>query len=136
MSRELWTADLLERIQKHELVVTLHPLLIDPDLASVIQHPPEKLLRSILDPNADIQPGYTGYTCTLASGEQIYGLVSTETANSVTLKLPDASQRTIPRNDIRSLQSQNVSLMPEGFENAISPKEMADLLAFLRSELR
>jgi putative heme-binding domain-containing protein len=105
-------------------------------LASVIQHPPEKLLRSILDPNADIQPGYTGYTCTLASGEQIYGLVSTETANSVTLKLPDASQRTIPRNDIRSLQSQNVSLMPEGFENAISSKEMADLLAFLRSELR
>ena len=109
---------------------------IGPDLASVAQHPPEKLLRAILDPNADIQPGYTGYTCTLTSGEQLFGLVTSETSNSVTLKLPDASVRTVTRSEIQSLQSQNLSLMPEGLEAGINPQEMADLIGFLRSELR
>ncbi len=106
---------------------------IGPDLASVIEHPPEKLLASILDPNADIQPGFNAYTCTLKSGEQIYGLVAGETANSVTMKLADASQKTVLREQIAALQSQNLSLMPEGLEAAITKDDMADLIAFLRS---
>lgn len=106
---------------------------IGPDLASVIAHPPEKLLASILDPNADIQPGFNGYTCTLKSGEQIYGLVAAETANSVTMKLADASLKTVLRNQIASLQSQNLSLMPEGLEAAITKEDMANLIEFLRT---
>ena len=106
---------------------------IGPDLASVAEHPPEKLLAGILDPNADIQPGFNAYTCTLKSGEQIYGLVSAETANSVTMKLPDASLKTVLRNQIASLQSQNLSLMPEGIEGAVTKDEMADLVEFLRT---
>jgi putative membrane-bound dehydrogenase-like protein len=105
---------------------------IGPDLISVIEHPPEKLLASILDPNADIQPGFNAYTCTLRSGEQIYGLVAAETANSVTMKLPDATTRTILRTEIAALQSQQTSLMPDGLEAAIPPQDMADLLAFLK----
>jgi len=108
---------------------------IGPDLASVVEHPPEKLLASILDPNADIQPGFNGYTCTLKSGEQIYGLVASETANSVTMKLPDASSKTVLRNQIASLQSQNLSLMPEGLEAAVTKEEMANLIEFLRTPL-
>jgi putative heme-binding domain-containing protein len=106
---------------------------IGPDLISVVEHPPEKLLASILDPNADIQPGFNAYTCTLKSGEQIYGLVAAETANSVTLKLADASAKTVLRNQIATLQSQNTSLMPEGLEAAITKQEMADLIQFLRT---
>jgi putative heme-binding domain-containing protein len=109
---------------------------IGPDLISVVEHPPEKLLASILDPNADIQPGFNAYTCTLKSGEQIYGLVAAETANSVTMKLPDASQKTVLRNQIASLQSQNLSLMPEGLEAALTPQDVADLITFLRQPLR
>jgi putative heme-binding domain-containing protein len=106
---------------------------IGPDLASVVAHPPEKLLAGILDPNADIQPGFNGYTCTLKTGEQIYGLVVSETANSVTMKVPDGSVKTVLREQIASLQSQNVSFMPEGLEGAISKEQMAHLIAFLRS---
>ena len=108
---------------------------LGPDLASVVQHPPEKLLISILDPNADIQPGFNAYTCTLNTGEQLYGLLSAETANSVTLRLLDGSRRTVLRNQIATLQSQNQSLMPEGLENSITPQGLADLIAFLRSPL-
>jgi putative membrane-bound dehydrogenase-like protein len=105
---------------------------IGPDLFSVIAHPPEKLLASILDPNADIQPGFNAYTCTLKSGEQLYGLVAAETANSVTLKLANATTRTVLRTEIVTLQSQNTSLMPDGLEAAVTTQDMADLIAFLK----
>jgi putative membrane-bound dehydrogenase-like protein len=105
---------------------------IGPDLISVVEHPPEKLLMSILDPNADIQPGFNAYTCTLKNGEQFFGLVAAETANSVTMKLADASLKTVLRNQIATLQSQNLSLMPDGLEAAINLQEMSDLISFLR----
>ncbi|MSU49823.1 MAG: hypothetical protein EXS37_12190 [Opitutus sp.] len=108
---------------------------VGPDLASVVQHPPEKLLASILDPSADIQPGFTAYTCTLTNGEQVYGLLSAETANSVTMKLVDGTRKTVLRNQIGTLQSQNLSLMPDGLEGTIAPQGMADLIAFLRGPL-
>ncbi len=56
---------------------------------SVVAHPPEKLLGSILDPSADIQPGFKPYNGTLSTGLQLHGLLAAETANSVVLKLAD-----------------------------------------------
>lgn len=109
---------------------------VGPDLISVAAHSREKLLSSILDPSVDIQPGYNAYVCTLETGEQIYGFLLTETAQSVTFKQLDGTQRTVLRNQITSLQSQNVSLMPEGLEAAVPLQDMADLLAFLRGETR
>ncbi len=106
---------------------------LGPDLLTVIEHPPEKLLGSILDPSADIQPGFNPYTCTLNTGEQLYGLLASETANSVVIKLADGTQKTVLRNQIKTLQSQNLSLMPEGLEAAINHQQMADLIQFLRT---
>lgn len=106
---------------------------IGPDLLSVVEHPQEKLLGNILDPSADIQPGFNPYTCTLNTGEQIYGLLASESANSVVMKLVDGTQKTVLRNQIKTLQSQNLSLMPEGLEAAINPQSMADLISFLRT---
>lgn len=108
---------------------------LGPDLLSVVEHSPEKILGNILDPSADIQPGFNSYTCTLNTGEQIYGLLASESANSVVLKLVDGTSRTVLRNQIKMLQSQNLSLMPEGLEAAIDPQQMADLIAFLRTPI-
>jgi putative membrane-bound dehydrogenase-like protein len=106
---------------------------LGPDLLTVIEHPPEKLLGSILDPSADIQPGFNPYTCTLNTGEQLYGLLASETATSVVVKLADGTRKTVLRNQIKTLQSQPLSLMPEGMEAIISHQQMADLIQFLRT---
>ncbi|MCB1077513.1 MAG: c-type cytochrome, partial [Verrucomicrobiae bacterium] len=108
---------------------------LGPDLASVASHSPEKLLGNILDPNGDIQPGYQGYTVTLRGGEQLYGLIGAETANSLTMKLVDGSERVVLRDQVEVLRGTNVSLMPEGLEAAIDATQMADLIAFLRGPL-
>ena len=106
---------------------------IGPDLKSVAQHPPEKLLASILDPSLDVQPGFAAYQCRLSTGEELYGLVSAETANSITFRSAEGATRLISRRDIADLKGGSKSLMPDGLEAGLTPQDMADLIQFLRS---
>ena len=106
---------------------------VGPDLRSVAGHPPEKLLGNILDPSADVQPGFHAYHCRLADDTELYGLIAAETGNSITFKLADASKRIVLRNDVAELRGANVSLMPEGLEAGLSHQDMADLIQLLRS---
>jgi len=99
----------------------------------VVEHPPEKLLVNILDPNADVQPGFNAYNCGLANGEELYGLISAETATSVVFKFADGTSRTINRKEINTLRSSNLSLMPEGLEQGLSKQDIADLIAYVKS---
>ncbi|MES2707649.1 MAG: PVC-type heme-binding CxxCH protein [Verrucomicrobiota bacterium] len=106
---------------------------IGPNLQSVAGHPPEKLLANILDPNADVQPGFHAYQCQLQDGTELYGLLASETGNSMTFKLVDGSTRAVPRREIKALSGATMSLMPEGLEAAMTPQDMADLIQLLRS---
>jgi putative heme-binding domain-containing protein len=106
---------------------------VGPDLKSVAEHPAEKILVNILDPNADIQPGYNAYNCALTNGEELFGLISAETATSVIFKFADGASRTINRREINGLRSSNLSLMPEGLEQGLSNQDVADLIAYLKS---
>ena len=106
---------------------------IGPDIRSVISHEPARLLASIIDPSSDVQPGFYAYHCRLATGEEIYGMISAETETALTFKLVDATTRTVLRKEIAQLQNSNRSLMPDGLETGLTPQEMADLITLLRS---
>lgn len=106
-------------------------LPVGPDLRSVVQHPPEKLLTSILDPSANIEPGYTAYFCEMKDGSQLYGAIASETGSSLTLRLADGSLRPVLRTEVAKLQSSNLSLMPDGLEALLTPQSLADLIAYL-----
>lgn len=105
---------------------------LGPDLRSVVGHDPDKLLNSILDPSANIEPGFTAYFCELKSGEQLYGIISGESGGSIDFKLADASVRNLLRSDIVKLQSSKASLMPDGLEAVLTPQSLADLIAYLK----
>ncbi|MEC7906754.1 MAG: PVC-type heme-binding CxxCH protein [Verrucomicrobiota bacterium] len=105
---------------------------LGPDLATVIEHEPDQLLANILDPSRDIQPGYQAYYCQLKTGEQLFGLLASETASGIVIRQIDGSERSVLRMDIDSLRNANISLMPEGLENAMSPEAVSDLIAFLK----
>lgn len=108
---------------------------IGPNLATVVEHAPERLLANILDPSADIQPGFQSYTCVLVTGEVVSGLLASENGGSVTMTLADGSSRSIARDEIEELVTANRSFMPEGMEATVSVEQMRDLLAFLRGPL-
>jgi len=107
-------------------------LELGPDLRIVVQHDAEKLMNSILDPSAIIEPGFMAYNCTLKSGEQLYGVIATETSASLTLKMAGNLTKSVLRSEIASLQSTGTSLMPEGLEAALTPQSLADLIAYLK----
>ena len=104
-----------------------------PDLRTVSKHPPEKILANILDPNLDIQPGFHAYNCELEDGEQLFGIIASENATSVTLKIAGGISRVLLRSDIFSLESTSMSFMPDGWEASLKQQDVADLIAFLKS---
>ncbi|HYE19409.1 MAG TPA: PVC-type heme-binding CxxCH protein [Tepidisphaeraceae bacterium] len=107
---------------------------VGPDLASVGDKSPEGLLTAILDPNRVVESRYANYIAQTAADEQTHtGLLTAETANSITLLGPEAQAVTILRSDLKDLRSSNSSLMPDGMELTLKPQDLADLIAYVRA---
>jgi putative heme-binding domain-containing protein len=106
---------------------------VGPDLASTQNKSPADLLISILDPNREAQSNFTTYTVVTTDGNVLSGLIAAETAGSITLRRAEGKQDVVLRSNIETLASNGVSLMPEGVEKEISPEQMADLLAFVKT---
>jgi putative heme-binding domain-containing protein len=108
---------------------------IGPDLGTVHNWSKQAILASILAPSLAISSGYETWSATLENGETIEGIIASETGSAITLRNAAGVDRTISRQDIRSLKALNMSLMPEGLEAQITVVEMADLLAFLKGNV-
>lgn len=105
------------------------------DLATVLTRTPEALLVNVLDPNREVDPKFIQYNIVTVDGLAHSGVVSAETASTVTLTGAEKATQTVPRADIDVMESTGLSLMPEGFEREIDPQGVADLIAYLRSDL-
>jgi putative membrane-bound dehydrogenase-like protein len=104
-----------------------------PSLAAMKARGPEAIMTNVLDPNREVNPQYVSYTLVTTDGRTLSGMISAETATSVTLKRADNQTDTVLRIDIDVLKSTGLSLMPEGLEKQLDVTQMADLLAFLKS---
>lgn len=106
---------------------------VGPDLVSVQNKSPDDLLIAILDPNREAQPIFVSYTASTEDGKVYTGLIAAETAASVTLRRAEAKEDVVLRNQLEELVSNGVSLMPEGMEKDLSPQQVADVIAFIKS---
>ena len=103
-----------------------------PDLGTIRNRRPESILGDILNPGFSIADGYDLWNFEMKSGETIQGIIATETPTALTVRYPGGQETVIARQDIKSLKSLGMSLMPTGLENSISKQEMADLLVYLK----
>lgn len=103
------------------------------DLASIKNRGSESVLTNILDPNREVLPQYYSYVLTTDADVTITGMISAETANTVTIRKIDGGTETVQRVNIASLRSTGLSAMPEGLEQKVDVRAMADLLAYLNS---
>jgi putative membrane-bound dehydrogenase-like protein len=108
---------------------------VGPDLKNAYANARQTLVRSILWPSEKIASGYDTYVVTTHDGERYSGIVAGESAGSVVLRGAGGTERTFLRKDVASLVSTPTSLMPE-FGPALSPRDCADLIAWLRQSLR
>ncbi len=115
----------------HQLGSMGHP--IGPSIASMRNRGSAAILTNVLDPNREINPLYLSYIIETVDGRQVAGMISDETANSITLQQGEDKKEVILRTDITGLSSTGMSLMPEGLERDIPVEAMQDLLAFLMS---
>ena len=59
-------------------------------------------------------------------------MVKAETATSLALVQAGGLEETILRSDIAGINASQVSSMPEGLEQNLTPQDLADLIAYLK----
>ncbi len=91
-----------------------------------------KIVESIIDPNADVDPKYLSTALATADGKTVTGLLLSETKDHVVL-FDGKEKREIRTADIEERTSLKQSSMPEGLGATIAPVEFLDLVAFLSS---
>jgi putative membrane-bound dehydrogenase-like protein len=109
---------------------------VGPNLAALTDKTPADWLLAILDPNAIVEPRFVAYNIETRDDRSLSGIVSAETATTLTLIQGSGVTEKILRSDIASLRASGLSLMPDGLEQVIPPQDMADLIAYLKTSPR
>jgi putative heme-binding domain-containing protein len=109
---------------------------VGPDLAGARNGGKEKLLANILDPNREVPPNYFGYTVETRDGDSYAGLIVNETAGSVTVRQSLGVEVVAARAQIATMQASRLSLMPEGLEEGLTSRDLADLMDFIFADVQ
>ncbi|MBM4002862.1 MAG: c-type cytochrome [Planctomycetes bacterium] len=126
--REIFTRQCAACHRIGELGVNVAPDISDSRVKTSAQ-----ILTDILEPNRAIDNNYISYVVVTHDGQSLTGVLTTETASSITLKQAEGKTTVLLRSEIETLRSTGVSLMPEGLEKNIPIQDMADLVAFIKN---
>src|SRR4029077_3561359 len=95
-----------------------------PDLTGIRLKGKEKILRSILEPGAEVAPEYTTWVAETKAGENLVGIKTDDNLATVTLRRADGTQVVWPRLNLQSIETRRWSLMPTGLEEGLSTEDM------------
>ena len=109
--------------------------VVGPDLMSLTDKSAEAIVTAVLDPNRAVETKFTTFTAVTKTGITHSGILSSETANSLTLRAAEGKEITLLRNEIEELQSSTKSLMPEGLERELNPYDAAALVTYIRQNV-
>ncbi|AGA28697.1 PVC-type heme-binding CxxCH protein [Singulisphaera acidiphila] len=105
-----------------------------PNLAGVAKRMPRaKIIHSVIDPNADVDPKYRSTMIATADGTIASGLVVSENDKEVEIFDGKATRKILVKDiEERSLRTQ--SSMPEGTASTLAPSEFVDLIEYLGAQ--
>jgi putative membrane-bound dehydrogenase-like protein len=107
---------------------------LGPDLTRIGAVRTERdLLESIVYPSASFVRSYEPMNVVTRSGEQFAGILRKDAPDEVVLATGPETEQHIARADVAEMSSGTVSLMPQGFDQALTRQELADLVAFLKA---
>ncbi len=106
---------------------------VGPELTGSNRRDLDYLLTTVLDPDAVVGLDYQASVVTLSDGRVLTGLVREETEGS--FLLVSENDRVVVRTaDVAERRLSQVSTMPQGLLTALPDEEVADLVAYLRSD--
>jgi putative heme-binding domain-containing protein len=109
---------------------------VGPDLTTITSRFKKKdVLESILWPSKVISDQYQAEMFELNDGKIVSGLIVRETAAAILVRTADAPEKpvAVPKAQIANRAPSTVSMMPEGLIDTLTPKQIADLMAFTMS---
>lgn len=93
--------------------------------------PKDALLESILDPSAGISFGFEAWSVETKAGEEVFGLIVSETGEDVSVKTVGGAVTKLKKTDLARRQQSKLSIMPVGLQQTVTVQELADLLEYL-----
>ena len=89
-------------------------------------------LESIVMPNASIAPGFESVLVTKKNGQQVAGIVRSETATDLVIISPEDGMVTVKKADVQA-REKSPSGMLEGVAEAIGARDLRDVVEYLSS---
>jgi putative membrane-bound dehydrogenase-like protein len=103
---------------------------VGPDLTGSDRANADYILENVLDPSATVGRDFTVSTIATTDGRLISGILREQSPASVTIQTT-TERIVIPREDIEQYKPSNVSMMPEGQLERLTPEEIRDLFSYL-----
>jgi putative heme-binding domain-containing protein len=107
---------------------------IGPDLTGSPRTNLDYLLENIIDPSAAVARDFRMQVIETTDGRVVTGLVESESQRAVTL-LTVNERIVVPTEEIEQRSESQVSMMPDGLLQSLTPDEIRNLFAYLQSDL-
>jgi putative heme-binding domain-containing protein len=104
---------------------------VGPDLSKIGQKPPQYLVESVLNPSAQIVPGYESIQTVTKKGRHIRGIKKKEDSSMMQVVDSQGTLFTVQKEEIQQNEKSTTSLMPDNFRNTLTIQDFHDLLAYL-----
>lgn len=102
-----------------------------PDLSSVAtKHERSYFLESIVNPNAQIAPGFENVTVHVKAGRNYSGVVRSENEGEIVIDAGDGATIHIDKKEVGS-RTKGLSPMPQDISKTLSKRDVRDLVEFL-----
>ncbi|HEV8292123.1 MAG TPA: c-type cytochrome, partial [Tepidisphaeraceae bacterium] len=91
----------------------------------------EAMYTAILYPSAGIEHNYEGQIVKIKGGDELVGIVQSETADELQLRIAGGIVTPLKKSDILSRRVQKESIMPEDLQKGLTVQELVDLADYL-----
>lgn len=108
--------------------------VVGPQLDGAVTRSAERLVEDIAAPNRNVDKAFHTTSLLLDDGRVLVGLIQSEESGSITLVESSGEQQTIDAERVQARKGSTRSLMPANFHEVISDQQLADLIAYLRSQ--
>ena len=110
---------------------------VGPDLRRIGAVRTERdLMEAIVFPSASFVRSYEPFRVVTTTGKVYNGILRKDAPEEVILAVAADQEVRIPRADIEEMTPSTVSVMPAGLDQQLSSQDLADLVAFLKANVR
>ncbi len=106
---------------------------IGPDLSPYKRDDTVRMLLNVVAPSMEIRKGFETFLAVTSDGRTLSGFLVDEDKRVIVLRSLDGTDTVLARDEIDELITQPRSIMPTGLLDKLSPQQLRDLFAYLRS---